>query len=460
MNRSILYLTLFAAATGMRAEVSFQGLGDLAGGMFYSTPTDLSSDGTVVVGQAVSGDGWVAFRWTAGGGMQSLGDLPGGAVSSVAFGVSPDGTAATGWSESGTNQREAFVWTGSGMVGLGDLAGGSYFSSGRGITNGGTAVIGAASNSMGWEPFRWTQGGSMQGLGDLNDDNNTSVMAVSGDCTYYAGTGGSSPSLAYRGRVGGSKQTLGDLPGGTSSSSAYGISNNGSYVVGGSNSFNGSEAFFWSEATGMQALGDLQGGRFTSSAWGVTDDGRYIVGSGHSSNGYRAVLWDRNGQVHDLNTYLTNRGINLGDWKLESAVNITPDGSAIIGSGTNPEGNTEAWIARIEINEPFERAWGDALFFAEGWRYSNWYNWFHPGLYPLIYHQEHGWQICQGDAPQSLLFYDFGMQVWLWTGEAVYPFHYQYGSNPGWLFYVKGGLPGQRWFYHYSHQAYFNEADL
>ena len=42
---------------------SFQGLGDLPGGSFYSTAYGVSADGSVVVGLSGSASGPEAFRW-------------------------------------------------------------------------------------------------------------------------------------------------------------------------------------------------------------------------------------------------------------------------------------------------------------------------------------------------------------------------------------------------------------
>jgi probable HAF family extracellular repeat protein len=86
---------LIAGGTAM-AGASFQGLGDLPGGSFYSRAYSVSSDGSVVVGSSESASGWEAFRWTSGSGMSGLGDLPGGCFGSWAYGVSSDGSVIVG----------------------------------------------------------------------------------------------------------------------------------------------------------------------------------------------------------------------------------------------------------------------------------------------------------------------------------------------------------------------------
>ncbi len=99
---------------------TFQGLGDLPGGLFRSEANAISADGTVVVGFGSSASGGRAVLWTLADGIISLGDLPGGNSSSVANGVSADGTVVVGASSS-TSGTEAFRWTlAEGMIGLGD----------------------------------------------------------------------------------------------------------------------------------------------------------------------------------------------------------------------------------------------------------------------------------------------------------------------------------------------------
>jgi len=66
---------------------------------------------------------------------------------------------------------------------------------------------------------------------------------------------------------------LGDLPGGTFSSEATGVSGDGSIVVGRGTSASGPEAFVWDATNGMRGLGDLAGGIFSSEAWAISDEG-------------------------------------------------------------------------------------------------------------------------------------------------------------------------------------------
>ncbi len=97
----------------------------------------------------------------------------------------------------------------------------------------------------------------------------------------------------------------------------------------------------------FQGLGDLSGGSFSSSAWGVSADGSTVVGYSGSALGNEAFIWDTINGMRSLKDVLESGGLNLTGWTLSEARGISDNGLTIAGSGTNPSGQNEAWIATI-----------------------------------------------------------------------------------------------------------------
>jgi probable HAF family extracellular repeat protein len=351
-------------------SAEFVHLGDFPEGAFHSVAQAISADGTTIVGagsryesdasssdalrwsestgvlnlqtlplidsprtfaHGVSGDGEVVvggidyhflpgfavnsepFRWTAAEGVVSLGLLSDGAGfrHGAAGDVSADGSVIVGQSFSGDGPTEAFRWTiETGMIGLGELSGGDYFSTATGVSANGDVIVGIGHSELGSEAFRWTEETGLIGLSDLS--------------------------------------------GGYFGSFAEGVSANGRVVVGSSFSemSDGTlEAFRWTDALGMQPLGDLAGGSFESGAFGVSPDGSIVLGFSDREDGEKAFVWDESHGMRDLQELLVaefSLGPQLSDWRLTIANDISDDGLSIVGHGLNPDGNTEAWLVRLD----------------------------------------------------------------------------------------------------------------
>ena len=84
---------------------------------------------------------------------------------------------------------------------------------------------------------------------------------------------------------------MGDITGGGFQSRAFGVSSDGSVVVGRGTSASGTEASLWTSGSGMVGLGDLAGGSFFSRAHGVSNDGSVVVGIATSASGNEAFRW-------------------------------------------------------------------------------------------------------------------------------------------------------------------------
>ena len=95
---------------------------------------------------------------------------------------------------------------------------------------------------------------------------------------------------------------LGDLPGGEVRSEAWGVSRDGSTVVGFSKgSYAVPEGFRWTRQTGLVSLGSLSSGSRRSQAIGVSADGSHVVGYTDLDNGGSAAfMWTQTGGMVSL----------------------------------------------------------------------------------------------------------------------------------------------------------------
>lgn len=334
---------------------TFEGLGDLAGGEVQSRVVGISADGTTVVGQSQSTNGPEAMRWREADGMIGLGDLTGGAFDSLAHAVSDDGEVVVGVSTSDLVDcpgrfDEAFRWTmADGMVALGDDPAGCFFSYAYAVNGDGSTVGGGVTNALSNTAATWSTTWTDLGYA-METGNSSEVSDMTPDGSAWVGgqrVGATSDFNAYRATSAG-QVLLGDLAGGAVFGSSNAISDDGTIVVGLGTSASGQEGFRWTMADGMVGLGDLAGGGFASVAKAISPDGTIIVGSGTSAAGLEATLWDGDG-IELLADVLTANGITIpAGWTLSEATGVTITGGvvSIVGNGTNPDGDGEAWIAR------------------------------------------------------------------------------------------------------------------
>jgi probable HAF family extracellular repeat protein len=192
--------------------------------------------------------------------------------------------------------------------GLGDAPGGPGFQSeARAISGDGLTVVGTG--------FRWTQAGGMVGMAVTGQD-------VSFDGSVIVGGSGE----AFRWTEAGGVVSLGDLPGGSVSSAAWTVSNDGSVIAGHGTSDIIQEGFRWTEGTGMVGLGSLPGETQGSIMQGISGDGAVIVGRGNEGSGCCggvAVKWTEGGGMVSLG--------RLPGRTNSRASGASSDGSVIVG---------------------------------------------------------------------------------------------------------------------------------
>jgi probable HAF family extracellular repeat protein len=281
-------------------------LGSSGGAQSYSTASAISANGAVVVGASAFnalGDD-EAFRWTAAGGMQGLGFLgktARGVEVSAAAATNSDGSVIVGSSLVSSGYYWAFRWTAqTGMTALGALPGSTTgYSQASGVSADGSVVVGQASAARGnTEAFRWTQPAGMTGLGFLSSyglRDYSIASAVSADGATVVG---------------------------------YSTSPNASY--------NGYEAFRWTQSGGIQGLGFIGGGGpglSTSMATAVSANGAVIVGASSSPTAMNeAFRWTQATGMQSLGGLLTAAGVNLNGWTLTGASAVSANGEFIAGS--------------------------------------------------------------------------------------------------------------------------------
>lgn len=66
----------------------------------------------------------------------------------------------------------------------------------------------------------------------------------------------------------------------------------------------------------------------------------------------RGFVWDNINGMQSISSVLTGSGVDMTGWLLKSARGISDDGLTIVGVGTNPDGNQEAWVATLDAAEP------------------------------------------------------------------------------------------------------------
>jgi probable HAF family extracellular repeat protein len=271
---------------------------------------DVSADGNVIVGTGLTNDGYRAFRWIASVGEVPMTTPPSIGVFTDAWAVSDDGSVIAGRMLNKNGNSEAVRWSAAtGTVGLGDLPGNSSFpgsdflSEGFGISGDGNLVTGWSNTYSGMEAFQWTQTGGIDGIGDL--------------------------------------------PGSSFHSGGIDASYDGSVIVGLGRSLSGPEATRWVNGV-PHGLGDLPGGPFISQARGVSADGQVVVGYSYTDAGQEAFFWTQDQGMVNLREFLIAQGVpGVSDWELTIAWDISGDGRKITGTGINPAGQTEAWIAIV-----------------------------------------------------------------------------------------------------------------
>jgi probable HAF family extracellular repeat protein len=355
----------------------------------------ISANGQVAVGHDGIGNDSRAYRWTQTEGISGLPMLVGAlrdygtALAASSDGNTIVGQAAAAPADDGSNRSVAMVWKTAPAsaktmkvastttyavsetvaqleaTNIGLFPGG-IVSIANAVSADGSVVIGygdATEKGVNYEifqAFRWTSGSGMVNLGWLPGGRKFSeAFGLSPDGSTIVGVSDSATgNQAFRwtqteGMVG-----IGKLPD-ASFTRANAISANNSVIIGYGTISGNNHAFRWTAAEGLVDLGVLPGDQF-SEATAISADGSIIVGRSGIFPSSRPFIWDKANGMRDLKGILVAGNPNLSDWTLKTADGISADGKIVAGSGKNPAGDSEGTLQRSKSMPPsrstFQRA--------------------------------------------------------------------------------------------------------
>lgn len=372
----IILLIVWFLLTGPSTRVgaaTFQGLGGTE-----SQAYGVSADGKVVVGDRLVGGVRRAFRWAETSGMTGLADVADGSGPSTARAASEDGSVIVGSADvvdipSTRTVTRAVRWSGGGAQNLGEIpscqdsATQQLLSShANGVSLNGSVIVGFgdARDTVSLpsgpfcadkreEAFGWNSGTIFR---LPQPPIIARAWGVSPQGTIAVGSGwglGARQPIVWTS----AQAFILRAPSGKFGGEALAVSGSGLVIVGYDSSVSdtgSTGAFRWTPEKGMVGLGVLPG-HDTSFALAVSFDGSVVIGLSYlndfgSTN--KVFIWDTTNGMRDLMSVLVEQGANLTGWRLQEASGISADGRTIVGSGINPSGNAEAWIAVLELCKP------------------------------------------------------------------------------------------------------------
>jgi hypothetical protein len=226
--------------------------------------------------------------------------------------------------------------------------------------------FGTDSNAL-FHSFRWTVLAYQQFIEPVGyNESLPAQRGTSSDGSVSVGdisnidldTGEETAHQAYRWTLPNGIVGLGYLPGGDRSV-ALGVSADGNTVFGISNSTNSpgdtyfGELFLWTSGSGMVSLGKPAGYDEYNNVGGMSADASVLVeGAGDSTgvNPDTAFIYPTAAHIYyDLGALIAQAGAaaSIAGWSELTPFGVSDDGTTLFGSGTDPNGFTQGWVAHF-----------------------------------------------------------------------------------------------------------------
>lgn len=323
-----------------------------------SVPTAVSADGKVVAGGAyklIFQDGFPvaiergAFRWARESGSQWLYEGPGGETLDRATDVSTDGSVIVGvtLAENGSANR-AFYW--SSFYGMEYLSGVQNVSA-LAVSADGPRVVGTGVINGISAPFTWMRRTGLSAIDDLCPASDLrAAYDVSADGHMILGALESAPAFAGAYLLDAlhcEPFTAADLD--PEQDRGVLLSDDSNVIAGLARlGRTGARPFRWSEADGYTQLFADDDARGTVE--GISADGNAIVGLQNVPGGTTPYYWDVEHGARPLAEVLADDfglGDTWADWTFESATGISANGKTVVGVVRSPHDQRFGYVASV-----------------------------------------------------------------------------------------------------------------
>ncbi len=318
-----------------------------------SAVTGVNANGSAAAGY----DNSQNFMWTETNGVQNIGGLPPGNGTGGDVEMSNNGNKIVGpYLNPTSSLKEMAIYdvpsqTWTPLGGIGGQSG-DQTSSSWGISGDGETVVG-----LGWLPtgrahaISWTEATGVIDLGSTVTDRSTRADAASEDGSVIVGWQDSESGFRQAAIWNNGVQQLIYFPTGERALAASAISDDGIWIGGDGSSTNSYQAYRWSETTGLENLGPPLNPGWRGATTGLSADGSVIVGyyrpQGPALFG-NGFIWTEALGVTDLNTYATSLGIDTQGIVLSLPLNISADGTTIVGAGRDGNNQRVGFILKLE----------------------------------------------------------------------------------------------------------------